>query len=261
MRPSAIDVDDWSTWPDDVLELIEAGRTFLHQWLERDPEIDHAMQRDVDLRITPPANAYRAQRTRFIDAVDQAISGGSVLGWHCTRLHPAEADEVRAEGLHPGTGLRLERRIASALDLGLISSATATALLADHDADWPNRIGRLYFGFGASELRSPGAVGRQLTLWGGEALFHRHEETAREEDLRRVGSASIVLAAVPISILNTYVTVGERVADAVARDDTARFEGWTSEPIRPSWIVDILTPVDPGFERLTGCSTWPIAVT
>ena len=78
------------------------------------------------------------------------------------------------------------------------------------------------------------AVYRLLRSWGGEALYANHEADPQIGPLlREVGTPYIVVAAIPVEDIKTYVPIGERLVNIwcgkhnVRTEQAPDFEGHT----------------------------------
>lgn len=136
-----------------------------------------------------------------VAALDAALLRCAMVGFHCTRLVPAEIDELREGRLVlPGPDV-LARRVRARLAEGAFSADVAARLLAENEAACRYRAGRIWFCF-FPPREDAGGVARLFASWGGEALYVRHErdpETGRA--LRSVGAPCVVEALVPVAAL------------------------------------------------------------
>jgi len=112
-------------------------------------------------------------------------------------------------------------------------------------------------------LPQESGVWRLFTFWGGEALYMAHERDAAVAPLlRRLGTACIVEAAVPVGSVNRHHSVAEKLLvrflrrRGVVTDQDPDMEGNIQHQLDASHIRRVIRRADADFERLTRCSKW-----
>lgn len=216
-------------------------------------------------KYLPWTNEHGMAREAIVSEVDDIIQDRSILGYHCTRLHPDEVAGVRRDGLLPLRADLAARRVRARVAAGDLSEQVGDRLLAKSradDSELPERrTGMIWFVFSAELLREEGGVWRLLAYWGGEALYMAHEDSPVGRVLRSLGTACIVEAAVPVNAIETYCSVGERVVRGFVHrrgipiEHASSWEGYTRVAI-PGEALRVISRGDGEFEHLTGCEGW-----
>ncbi len=265
--PDIADIVDYErphTWPQALTNLLDDNAETLKAYERERARIDALCEADIYERGRPQWNRHKDERDQVVDRADEILSDERLLGFHCTRLADDEISDIRANGLNlPGASL-LEKRISGRVQAGEISENLGRRLLNKHQAEDPDRRGRLAFVNMRAVLRSESAVGWLFRCWGGEALYNWHESDPETGPLlRQIGRPCIWTVAVPIRwIRSPFNNVGERFVWAyltrcgVATGHAADIQSSIAEPLPPDEIIDIVRYEDPAFEALTGCSTW-----
>ncbi len=262
--PGIVDYERPHAWPRALTELLDAHAEMLKAYERERARIDAICEEDISARINPPPNCYREQRDQVVGRADKILAGEQLLGFHCTRLANDEIADVRAHGLQLLSADFLQERICRRIKAGDIPESLRLRLLNEHQADDRYRQGCLCFVNMRSELKSESAVGRLFRSWGGEALYNSHEDDPETGPLfRQIGTPCIWLVSLPITrIKSPFDNVGERfvwadlVRCGIATDHGANIESRLAEPLPPDAIIDVVRYENPGFETLTGCSTW-----
>jgi hypothetical protein len=178
-------------------------------------------------------------------------------------MTPNEKGNVLKNGLHVLSERLLLNRLTTLLSAGELSEALAARLGSRHQARESNRAGKLWFSFKREVLQDDSSVDRFFRSWGGEALYNFHEDDAETGPvLTAIGQPCIVVAAVPADGLETFMTVGERLANIwcaarhIKTEHGNGFEGYTQADIPPAQIVRIISFDDPEFLALTLHDAW-----
>src|ERR1700727_51627 len=99
--PPALTLDDETTWPSELREILDEGLPVLRAFCEERTRIERMQRVDVALRIHEPHNPYRERKDEIYDAVGQTLAGLDIVGWHCTRLCDDEIELVLRDGMYP----------------------------------------------------------------------------------------------------------------------------------------------------------------
>lgn len=256
-----ISLDDFGTWPANILSSLRDNADMLAEHAREQTRIDRLGWTDVRYRINPPPVRYAAEAADIVQWIDDQLVGLRLRGFHCTRLLPDEIHEILRSGMQPlSTDFALQR-INNAVAQGALSSEMASKLLAYNAVSnrHGRRLGMTYFTFGEESLCQEDAVWRLFGHWGGEAIYWGFES---DDQLRRIGRACIVDAAIPIDILQTYSTIGARLTGiflqsmAVPTELGRTMDGHIVCPLAASNISGIIGFDEPEFLRLTNCESW-----
>ncbi|MEZ6006538.1 MAG: hypothetical protein R3F05_02055 [Planctomycetota bacterium] len=214
MTAQPILLDDESTWPHAIVEALAQGFRELEQFEEARAEIDARAERDVLLRVRRPPNPYSSRRSEVLERIRAVVHGSSFVGYHCTRLHPSEADDVLKSGLRPLDPAFTRDRIQRLADSCDLPASIATKLQRHNRSDdaklAETRTGMIWFILSRSLLQAETGVGRFFAYWGGEAIYADHEEDAEiARYIQGVGEPCIVIAALGSTLLHTYIELSE----------------------------------------------------
>jgi hypothetical protein len=230
-----VDLEEEATWPTELLKVFDVPLPVLQGF------------EGVDL----PKNIVRRATA--------SLTGRSLVGFHCTNLHPDEVTDLLMNGLETLSPGLCTRRVRARVAAGQLSPALASRILNKSLAAVDYRVGLLFVIFSKSTLRHESAVYRLLDYWGGEALYASHENNRRtSESLKRIGRPSIVEVSIPVSDMSTYPPLGERFLTGFLNrrgvEIECEFEESFASPVPAGRIRRVLTPADDCFFELTGRS-------
>lgn len=200
----------------------------------------------------------------MIADLDALLSTQRVLGFHCTRLLRYEVDTIRVEGLHPLTECFAAERIDRALSAGMLPGTTARVIRERNQSADAGRADKVWFVNMRSELTCESSVGRLFRCWGGEAIYWGYEpefDPLVGAVLKNMGEPCIVLAALPVSAMSLFGTLGTHFARAFLKSRrvgkvSANFEAHVKQAVPGEWIIDVVSRRDRRFEDLTRFSKW-----
>lgn len=264
----AIEIELPDTWPDELRRLLDDNLELLRVYESDRTRIDRLSREDIFVRINRPPNPHAAARDELVERANALLNDKVLLGFHCNRLAEDEAAAIRADGLEPLTPALLERRICWRVEAGELTPELAEVLLADHQAAQQNRQGMIWFVHSRSILQDEGGLYRLFRSWGGEALYWAHESHPEiGAALRAIGRPCIVVAAMPIANIQSFLSMGEtfitefldRHGVRTGRDP--KLEAYVRNPVGPDFVKALIFHGQEAFEELTGCSSWrePIA--
>src|SRR5215472_7793754 len=95
----AVEIEEEATWPAEFRESAVAGRQLVISYQRERKRIDRLIQQDTSARTNPPRNAFRSEYDRLVETLEGILSSHRVVGYHCTRLTPGEATDIRMNGL------------------------------------------------------------------------------------------------------------------------------------------------------------------
>lgn len=251
-----IEVDQSDSWPQSLRDYVIEVTEGLASWEQRDREIEELCQRDLGSRFNPPANAHDDFAAGVAATLDEMLAGHDLLVRHCTRLSDADIEHIETVGVVPLSTTRTTERLVALVGAGAIDPEQFDALARRSIAGETNRRDRSFWIFGRGALRDETGVYRLFRYWGGEAMYWAHEGSKLGSLLKTIGTAAVIEAAIPYSMLNTNWTIGERFRTAIARRETAGFEGTTNATIPASMVRRIVPYGTVEFEELTGAALW-----
>ena len=234
-RP-AIEVDDRSTWPSRIAEVVDVVAT----------KLQGSTTYTADLAVSPEEEtAFRVSLSPYF-----------VRAYHATRLLPHEADNIRERGLLTLTPELMDYRIQAAYENGFITDAQRLTfakanVFAEPDGATAGRTGQTCL-FISSQLldNDVDAVERLITIWGGEGLYMSRSGSFLTPTL---GIPSIVVADIDLSVDPSIHCVWPGVlrcfvAQVLGLSDIAA-DVMYKIPIAPTRIRDIWQPGQPEFDR------------
>jgi hypothetical protein len=258
-----IDSDDETSWPEALVNALEPLTQALRAFHDERRRIDLDARNDVMLRIYRPCNPYEASWNRALELADAAIAGHRLLGFHATRLTLPEQKSVASSGLKVLSSDLFEARLSSLEADRLVTGDQAKSLRSRHQVLDDNRSGMTWFCFNRSSLCDEDGISRLFRSWGGEALYNSHEDDVHTGPiLRRIGEPCIVVAAVPIESIETFMTVGNRLLNAWASrrniliPHQVEFEGYSRFDTSAGNVVRIVTFRHAEFLALTCHDQW-----
>jgi hypothetical protein len=193
---------------------------------------------------------------------DEILSRERLLGFHCTRLLPYEAAEIREIGLCPPSPKFLAERINRAREAGYLPAKLCRRLRDENQAEDANRVGRICFVHRRSCLRAESSVHRFFESWGGEVLYNSHEQDPTTgPTLRSLGEPYIVIASLPVNKLEGFgYNLSRYFANKLLNDSTRGKAGRPelpetsiAGPVPSKWVVELVSFRDASFESLTQC--------
>ena len=240
-----INLEDPTTWPRNLVDVLERYVPLSHAWLTR-----HPMLRDA------------AFDTAHAD-VQRELNTCEVTGWHCTRLTDAEIALIEATGMQLPNVQMLNERIDSLVEVGQITALIAGALKRTNQASEETRAGRIWFCFFAPREAGESGIHRFFQHWGGEALYNSHEgNNVTSLALAAIGTPCVVEVAVQIRSLSQYSQITQRVIErflwgkGLFNPEPEILEGYTVTPIAVGSIKRVIKHPDFEFMRLTDCNNW-----
>jgi len=260
--PKPILLDDETTWPPALLEILTDGLPTLRAFFDETRRIDRLAEADVLLRWDRPHNPNQGTKEEIYDAAARALAGHSVVGWHCTRLCDDEVEAIMRDGMYPLSEVTFNARLERRIDAGDIPSSIAHRFRKEHQAGDENRQ-MLWFIFSRDSLRWEAGVGRLFTSWGGEALYNSHEHDGDTGPvLRSIGRPCIVEAELPLERIEAHWTPAEWIVRPYLHrrgindgHDPER-DGHVRKALGPERMRRVISADDPEFEALTGVSKW-----
>ena len=250
-----VDIEDPLSWPNSLCELLEGNRDVLSGFENGQTEIDKI----PGGRFNSPTNEFAVKRGEVVSRAGEILAAEKILGFHCTRLLPYEAESVRHEGLKLPSPEFLRERIEGAVSEGHLTRELAISLLRNNQAADPNRRDKIGFANARSLLRQRNLVCRFFDSWGGEALYNSHEDDlATGPALKSMGEPYVVVAGLPANVLRISGQLASYFINAFLRSvsvktrDGAGFESSVEEPVTAGWLLSVIGSTDWRFRLLAG---------
>ena len=141
--------------------------------------------------------------SRLRDWVEDELLELGVVAYHCTRLTDREAEDVTRRGLEPLSSDLVSSRVRAAHTAGELGDDLARAIEANHWAQEANRVGQIaFFGSRAPFQHRRHTVHYLLGEWGGESVAFALERTPFQQELRHIGTPSIVVVTLDRSTVH-----------------------------------------------------------
>lgn len=258
-------VDDEATWPVSVLDVLKNGLSRMLAYETDREAIDRRCREDVLFQVRPPTPVNAPARRALLSSLNSNLAPHAIVGYHCTRLHRAEIASITRHGLRPLSEKLARARIERCIQLGELSRPVASRLLSKNavNDEAGSRLSMIWFCFTRNPLQDDDAVGRFFRSWGGEALYcHYGEDVTIGPALSNIGVPAIVEAAVPVRLIQTFMSVGERFLNVflsqrgISTGHDSNMEGYIREPLNGHDILRIVTSDDQEFRELTNCEGW-----
>ncbi len=259
------------SWPEDVRRVVEDGRDAAVAYHHERQRIDRLGSTDVRVRIGPPANAYRPAYDALVERIETLLRGHRLVGYHCTRLTPPEALQIRTDGLRALSPGLVQARLEAVVQAGLMTPAqyrffVDSPMVQAHLANrHGHRTGKVWLCPNRSSLRYASAVYRLFRSWGGEVLYAGFGDDAAVTDVfGGLGQPAIVKCAVPLPVDDLYgCRTAELLSNAVRAqiahpEPSPSFDWKVPRDLDPSEVIDVIAFEDPRFEELTGHLKWPV---
>lgn len=222
-EPSLIEVDDPTTWPEEVVawatEQSESSEVAL---MEQEPVL-----RDL-------------------------LAKRPVGGYHCTRLLDHELGAIQKEGLRRLSQGLIEGRLRAAREAGALTieqhdRLAARTVFGSRSAR--DREGQVCAILGRAALSAdPGGCVPLLSTWGGEGIYWANRET--EPVLGRIGRPTVVVCALDLSDANTAWTYSlGAVFVSTARGEPTSADVFYRADVPAEDVLDLWQPGRSEYDR------------
>lgn len=258
-----IEADREETWPQQMLAELAANADQIAAYHLERARIDRAAEGDVMLRVDRPPNNNEPIWRDILQMSERAIAKQRLLGFHATRLADSERVDIISNGLRVLSPELFERRMSAVEKAGLISRELGARLRVRNQVRDDNRSGRTAFCFTRRLLADEGGIGRLFRSWGGEAVYNSHEgDEQTGPAIAVIGQPCVVIAAVPVEAIGTYMSVAERLVNVwcakrgMKPEHAPDFGGYVRADIPGGCIQRIVVIDDPEFLTLATHNTW-----
>ena len=245
MSKFLLDLQCPNLWPAALLAYLHSHHDVFLRWEARQGQI--------------PAQVY----DKAIYGLRGALLPYEILGWHCTRLTEAEADEILCTGMQLPNVEMLEHRIDALVRDGLVAPCIARRLKSENQAGESYRAGKVWFCFFPPRNAGEDGINRFFRHWGGEALYVCHEcDPLTSPAISSIGTPCIIEADVPISLLQKHGNLEKSIycryliGRGYQTTESMDYEDYIVHPIPAENVKRVISFPDPDFCSLTGCSEW-----
>jgi len=161
---------------------------------------------DWQFKIDLPANPHKPAYETLLEDLELLLLPHLLVAYHCTRLTPPEAVDIRSNGLRRLDAALVARKLDRCHAEGLMTEAVYGVLKSSpHIAGnlgnpQAQRAGHLCYCPNRSTLLKCGHVSRLFKSWGGEAIYWGHEDEPEiGQALKSIGTPCILRCHVPFS--------------------------------------------------------------
>ncbi|WP_331758913.1 hypothetical protein [Streptomyces anulatus] len=247
-RTDSVDVDDTSTWPANLADLIAR--------LSR--SIPGANNKHLD-NASDLHNVAR-EVAQYDDQVREILAGCLLRTYHATRLLDYEVEDVRKRGLLALTEEYLDERVHRAVAEGFIAEADVAVMRESTAAvhEPPHKARHRFGEVSVVTSRQPLAKAwplPYLSNWGGEVRQFGPLWTEGEfERIRRIGRPSLIVAGIDASSPEAAGSGRELVFDFIGVWLGLNGNGVVihhAADIPGEQIMDICHPGHPEYDRHT----------
>ena len=265
----ALEIEDETTWQAEFRARAAAGRQVLISY-QRERRRVAVLGQEAAAKIKTPRNALLSEYDRLVETLEGILASHRIVGYHCTRLTPGEATDIRVSGLRV-LSLELVRvKLVHCFADGHLTQANYAYLQnSPHIADslrdqFGRRTHQIAYCPNQSTLRSAGHVYRFLQSWGGEVAYGGHEDDSRIGPvLRRIGVPYIIKCAVPCAdVKESCRPLAERLlaqfvsGEVKDPEPSAAFDLVATRDLAPGNVLDLIAGDDPQFSTLTNYKNW-----
>ncbi|MFD8414027.1 hypothetical protein ACFV2Q_20090 [Streptomyces sp. NPDC059650] len=245
-RTDSVDLDDTSTWPADLADLI-AG-------------LARGIPKTKLQRLDSASDLHNVDRelAQYDDRVREILAGRLLRTYHATRLLDYEIEDVRTRGLLALTPGFLNDRVDRAVHTGFIAAADLAALTEStalvHEP--PHMVRHRFGEVSLVNSRQPLAQAwplRYLANWGGEVRqFGPVWTDDAFKHVRRIGAPSLIIAGIDVSTSAAAGVGRELVFDFIGIWLGLSGNGVTvhhTADIPADQILDVCHPGHPEYDR------------
>ena len=235
---SPVDVDDRTTWPPQVAEIVD-------QWAK---QYKGTTKYTSDLALPLEAE----------DEFRELLSGRLLRAYHCTRLLPHEVRMVGETGLRPLSADLLCDRIDAALEAGAICPDDAKELRAAHvfaTGEQQYRESQVCLILSKSMfLHNRQGCEPLLKTWGGEGMYMSSKALPLLDRLKGLGKPTVVIALLDLggrgSPHKVFPALHKVFVGAALRLSDVGADVFYKALVPPEHIERFLLPGEPDYESL-----------
>lgn len=162
-------IDDTSTWPDKLIDLLYKNNDIIEKYLEI--KGDYYFSKSKDKVTSSFRNVDNFKICDINKEIEILLSNCKFIAFHCTRLTLEEIEDIEKHGLKLLDNIMMQEKITKAFKSGYLTKEDYTELILDNLSDDENRKGRIFATLFKSTLSDESSVGYFFKHWGGEALY------------------------------------------------------------------------------------------
>src|SRR5690606_4814435 len=164
-------LDNFDSWPKEVLELVKANESSLKGFFEEEHRINRLARKDMSIRYNKPQNIHQDKWRNTINKIEEILEDYSIVGIHSTKLLDNEIKDILLNGLRPLSKEFAIQRVESVYRKGLISEELREELINKKELVADNRKGKVFVFHCLSTLKDEWGLNKLFGYWGGEALY------------------------------------------------------------------------------------------
>lgn len=247
-------IDQISTWPSEIVNLIESARNDLLNNLKEEARIDNLAIKNVEYRYNRPFNKYKESWCKVVELIENELKETKIIGFHCTRLMDYEISDIIENGLRPLDPNFSNSRIETLFDNMLITYEFKNKLIDKGELSAKYRTNRTFFFHCISTLTDEFGLCRLFKSWGGEAMYFNNENGTA---LQEIGIPCIVVASINRTELNEWPSLSERMICIYLDNDyhPHDFDSWMINKNRTE-VLTVIKRENKLFEQLTNIKNW-----
>lgn len=224
MQGKIVDVDDTTSWPDEVVGFIEE------------------QSETADLESNPFMSAEDKILLNLLDSMH-------LLVYHATRLLPHEEIDIKTRGLQILTKELVTKKIQGAVAGGYLEKKVGSELLADSTL-WSDphayRADQICFVLGKTPFeREDSGLMPLFSIWGGESINFTEVGSKYRSQLIEIGEPAVIKVILPLtrqSTMHAYPGLTTSFIKVFRNEPDASDVFWKNISIPVSCILDIVRP-------------------
>ncbi len=245
-------LDQTSSWPEKVLQLIEEHKSSLIYYLQEEKRIEILRHTDLKIRYNRPQNPFVDTWIEVIDTIDEILQEYKIVGFHCTKLMDYEIGDVIKNGLIPLDKDFANSRINILFDKGLISKELKNRIIDKAELSEKIRAGKIFVFHCLSTLKDEWGLNKLFGLWGGESIYQYLKNST---ELSQIGIPCIVVASIKIIELDIYPSLSKRML-CIYFDDNLHPHDNDSIIEKKLDVLEVIQRDNKLFNKLTNIESW-----
>jgi len=245
-------LDQLSSWPKNILQLIEKQEYSLRCYLQEEKRIDNLCRTDLKIRYNRPQNPFGEIWIEVVDTIEAVLQDFKIVGFHCTRLMDYEIKNVIENGLIPLDINFANNRINTLFDNGLISEELRNQIIDKAELSEDIRAGKIFTFHCLSTLKEECSFNKLFGLWGGESIYQYLKDS---KELSQIGIPCIVLASIKIAELDIYPILSRRMLCIYFHDNYHPHDN-VSVFEKKLNVLKVIQRDNKLFNKLTNIESW-----
>ncbi|TBN14854.1 hypothetical protein EYC79_07465 [Agrobacterium cavarae] len=253
---SLIDVWDITTFDADLMAVLQNNGDVLLDYELVDRK-NYEEQQGADRWVPLPDNPFAIERMHILEEIVlPAMEHRTIRAWHYTRLTDAEADCLRASGIHMSDATGVRRRLNAQVEAGAFDTETADAIYrkSPFHSQADSRSGKFWM-VSHPYPQTDGGVELLLQHWGGEGVYFWLTDPAHIELVQKIGRPRILEVAVPLFVTTSSYSAAKAVVSTYveslgARPEWSAFDLYATSPLGKHAILGVHTIGDASFAAM-----------